>query len=102
MGQYLLGFAAQQQAAQAAPAMGLDTAQARALSLQAFLGASQLATSQQDVPAATLRAQVTSKGGTTEQAIVSMEQANIKQSIIQAAHAAAERARELGEQLGKE
>ena len=87
---------------QAALDLGLDTAQARALSLQTFLGASQLATSQQDVPAATLRAQVTSKGGTTERAILSMEQANIKQSIIQAAHAAAERARELGEQLGKE
>ncbi|MFL9709129.1 pyrroline-5-carboxylate reductase [Methylobacillus sp. Pita1] len=86
---------------QAALDLGFAPDQARALSLQTFLGASRLA-SQSDTPAAALRAQVTSKGGTTERAILSMEQANIKQAIIQAAHAAAERARELGEQLGKD
>ncbi|MCB5190318.1 pyrroline-5-carboxylate reductase [Methylobacillus arboreus] len=86
---------------QAALELGFDPEQARSLSLQTFLGASKLA-SQSDSPAATLRSQVTSKGGTTERAIQSMEQANIKQAIIQAAHAAAERARELGEQLGKD
>lgn len=87
---------------QAALDLGFDADQARTLSLQTFLGASQLAASQADIPAATLRAQVTSKGGTTERAILSMEQADIKPAIIQAAHAAAERARELGEQLGKD
>lgn len=86
---------------QAALDLGFAPDQAHALSLQTFLGASRLA-SQSDTPAAALRAQVTSKGGTTERAILSMEQANIKQAIIQAAHAAAERARELGEQLGKD
>lgn len=86
---------------QAALELGFDQEQARTLSLQTFLGASQLA-SQSASPAAELRAQVTSKGGTTASAIQSMEQASIKQAIIQAAHAAAARAHELGEQLAKD
>lgn len=45
---------------------------------------------------------MTSKGGTTERALLSLEQDGIKPAIIRAARAAAERARELGEQLGKD
>ncbi|MBL8505235.1 MAG: pyrroline-5-carboxylate reductase [Methylobacillus glycogenes] len=86
---------------QAGLELGLSAEQARTLSLQTFLGASQLA-SQVETPAATLRAQVTSKGGTTERALLSLEQDGIKPAIIRAARAAAERARELGEQLGKD
>ena len=57
---------------QAAIELGLSAAQARQLSLQTFAGASKLAISS-DEDAAVLRARVTSKGGTTEQAIQTME-----------------------------
>ena len=50
----------------------------------------------------TLRGQVTSKGGTTEQAILSMESAAVKAAIINAAKAAAQRSKELGDLLGKD
>ena len=51
---------------------------------------------------ATLRAKVTSKGGTTEAALAVMERAQIKAAIGKAARAANERAHELGEQLGRD
>ncbi len=57
---------------QAGIELGLTSAQARQLSLQTFSGASKLA-SLSDEDVAVLRARVTSKGGTTEQAIQTME-----------------------------
>jgi pyrroline-5-carboxylate reductase len=48
-----------------------------------------------------LRARVTSKNGTTERAILSMEAVNIKQHIVAAVHAAAVRSKEMGDELGK-
>ena len=44
---------------------------------------------------------MTSKGGTTERALATMEAAGVKAAIVRAAKAAAERAREMGEALGK-
>ena len=49
-----------------------------------------------------MRAQVTSKGGTTERAIASLEEAAVKTAIVTAVKAAAQRAKELGEILGDE
>ncbi len=86
---------------QAALELGLNEDQAKTLSLQTFIGASQLA-EQSHEPPATLRSQVTSKGGTTEQAILTMESAAVKSSIIKAAKAAAARSEELGDILGKD
>jgi pyrroline-5-carboxylate reductase len=86
---------------QAALELGLSPQQARDLSLQTFLGASQLAL-QSDANPAELRAQVTSKGGTTERALLSMETAGIKNAIVHALRAAAERSREMGDLLGKD
>ena len=86
---------------QAALELGLSLQQARDLSLQTFLGASQLALQSTEGPDV-LRAQVTSKGGTTERALLSMETAGIKNAIVQALHAAAERSREMGDVLGKD
>jgi len=86
---------------QAAIEMGLTEEQARLLSLQTFTGASQLAAQSVETPA-TLRSQVTSKGGTTESAIMALEAAAVKSAIIKAAKAAAARSIELGDQLGKE
>lgn len=85
---------------QAAQDLGFDSAQARQLSLETFLGASKLA-SQSDEDAATLRGRVTSKGGTTERAILTMETAAVKHHIVRAIGAANERARELGDEFGK-
>jgi pyrroline-5-carboxylate reductase len=86
---------------EAALALGLDAEQAKTLSLETFVGASLLAAQSLQDPA-TLRQQVTSKGGTTEQAIQAMQQAEVKQHIIKAIQAAAARSRELGEILGKD
>ena len=86
---------------QAALELGFDPEAARALTLQTFIGACQLAL-QNPVDPATLRAQVTSKGGTTEQAILTMETAQVKSAIIQAARAAAKKSAELGDMLGKD
>jgi pyrroline-5-carboxylate reductase len=86
---------------QAALELGLNEAQAKTLSLQTFTGTSKLAEQSTENPA-TLRSQVTSKGGTTEQAILSMESAAVKAAIINAAKAAAQRSKELGDLLGKD
>ena len=85
---------------EAAAELGFDPAQARTLSLETFLGAAKLARHSPE-DAATLRARVTSKGGTTERAIAAMEQAGLRQTIVQAARAACLRSRELGDELGK-
>ena len=86
---------------QAAQELGLSPEQARDLSLQTFLGASQLALQSTETPDV-LRAQVTSKGGTTERALLSMENSGIKAAIVQALRAAADRSREMGDLLGKD
>lgn len=85
---------------QAAQELGLNPAQARSLSLQTFLGASTLAASGKE-DAATLRARVTSPGGTTEQAIAVLQSKEVKSAIIGAAHAARQRSRELADEFGK-
>lgn len=86
---------------QAALELGLSEDQSRTLSLHTFLGASKLALQSTESPA-TLRTQVTSKGGTTERALLSMEESAVKSAIIQAAKAAANRSKELGDLLGKD
>ena len=57
---------------QAAQKLGFNADDARRLSLETFLGASKLAASSAD-DASVLRARVTSKNGTTERALLSME-----------------------------
>jgi pyrroline-5-carboxylate reductase len=83
----------------AAVGLGIKAEDARMLALQTFAGASLLAV-QSDEDIQTLRAQVTSKGGTTEQGILVLEAANIKSAIMNAAKAAAEKSLMLGDQLG--
>ena len=86
---------------QAARELGLDELQARQLVLDTFIGAAKLADSSQD-DVATLRAKVTSKNGTTERALLSLEANRVRQHIVAAAHAAAARSKELGDELGKD
>ena len=83
----------------AAMALGLDAEASKLLALETFYGASLLATQSKD-DIKTLRAQVTSKGGTTEQGILTLETANIKDIIRKAAKAAADKSVMLGDQLG--
>lgn len=83
---------------QAAIELGLNSQDARRLVLDTFLGAAKLADSDTE-DASVLRARVTSKNGTTERAILSMESNHIKQDIISAVHAAAIRSEEMGTEL---
>ena len=75
--------------------MGLDAEQARRLAQSTFAGAAALA-QQSPLPPAELRAQVTSKGGTTFAAISSLDDSAVKAAFVKALHAARDRAEELG------
>lgn len=85
---------------QAGKELGLPEQAARTLALETALGAARLAHESAETPA-TLRERVTSRNGTTERALLSMEANHVKQHIITAAKAAAARSREMGEELGK-
>ena len=86
---------------EAALTLGLDESQAKQLSIATFKGASLLADAS-TTPIATLREQVTSKGGTTEQGLLSLEQSQVKQAINLAAQKACARAKTLGIELGRD
>ena len=81
--------------------LGLNAEQAKQLSLATFKGASLLADAS-NTPINTLREQVTSKGGTTEQALLSLQDSQVKQAIVLAAQKACERAKSLGIELGRD
>ncbi|MDQ3260846.1 MAG: pyrroline-5-carboxylate reductase [Pseudomonadota bacterium] len=85
---------------QAARDLGLSADAARTLSMHTFSGAAKLALGSSDPPAI-LRAKVTSKGGTTERALLILEQTQVKQHIVDAVVQAAERARELADEFGQ-
>ena len=85
----------------AAKRLGLADGASRSLALWTFVGATKLAIERGEEPAA-LRAQVTSRGGTTERALQVLEAAGVKELFIDAVRAACERSRELGDALGKD
>lgn len=85
----------------AARAQGFTPDVAKKLAYQTFSGAVKLAQESAD-DIATLRAKVTSKGGTTERAINAFENSQLRATIIAAAAAAAARSRELGEEFGRD
>lgn len=85
---------------EAALSLGLDAAQAKQLSISTFKGASLLADTS-STPVASLRAQVTSKGGTTEQGLLSLAQSQVKEALTLATQKAFERAKTLGVELGQ-
>ena len=84
---------------QAGTEMGLSRAQAHQLAVGTFVGASALAKEATEPPEV-LRARVTSKGGTTHAALMSMEENGVKAVFIEAMHAARERARSMGDEFG--
>lgn len=85
---------------EAGVAMGLTRDCARELTLQTALGAALLAKNS-DVDVAELRRRVTSPNGTTEQAIKSFEQDNIRAVFQRAMDACAARAQTMADQLGQ-
>ena len=86
---------------QAARDLGFNAEDARQLSLATFRGSAQLAcTSNED--ASVLRARVTSKNGTTESALLSLDHNHVAQHIVQAVKKAELRSREMGDELGQQ
>ena len=85
---------------QAARELGLDESAARLLTLETFHGAALLAR-QGEEPPAVLRARVTSKGGTTERALRVLDERGVRERMIEAVKQAAQRSRELGDELGR-
>ena len=80
---------------EAGAAEGLPRETAATLAAQACLGAARMVLESGESPQ-TLRARVTSPGGTTQRAIETMESAGVKDALVQAIRAAAARSRELG------
>jgi pyrroline-5-carboxylate reductase len=75
--------------------VGLPRDTATALAVQTLLGSARLLAESGD-DAATLRANVTSPGGTTAAGLRELEQAGVRAAFLDAVTAAVERARELG------
>ncbi len=86
---------------EAARRLGLSDDQGRALALATFAGAAQLA-AQSEEPASVLRERVTSKGGTTAAALASFNAQGVKDAIVAGVLAADARAKEMGDELGKQ
>jgi pyrroline-5-carboxylate reductase len=79
--------------------LGLSAEQARRLAVGTFDGAAALA-AQSAEPPEVLRANVTSKGGTTHAAITTMDERGVMDAFVAALHAAGRRAKELGDEFG--
>jgi pyrroline-5-carboxylate reductase len=86
---------------EAARELGLPQGASRSLALWTFVGATKLAIERGEDPA-TLRAQVTSKGGTTEAAVAVLDETGVRQGFIEAVRAARDRSIEMGDALGKD
>ncbi len=84
----------------AAIAMGLSEENARLLTIETAVGASKMALLSSSDPA-TLRKQVTSPGGTTEQAINTFTQGKLDELVQNAMDAAKQRSEELSQSFGK-
>jgi pyrroline-5-carboxylate reductase len=85
----------------AALEFGFDADTARRISIDTFAGAARLA-AQSSESLATLRSRVTSKGGTTEAALLAFDAAGVAAGIAAGLKAADARGRELGAQMGKD
>ncbi len=79
--------------------LGLTADQATVLSIGTFTGAAQLATDAGE-PVSILRERVTSKGGTTHAALVSMQESGVSDAIVKAIEAACARSSALGKEFG--
>lgn len=80
---------------QEAERMGFDSQTARDLVQQAASGAAALVEANPDTPLGTLREQVTSKGGTTAEALRVFNERQLPETVAQAMQAAVSRAQEM-------
>lgn len=78
---------------------GLDKQKARLLVQQAMLGTAEMVCHNPTLELSELRAQVTSKGGTTAKAIESFQKDNLEQMVSRAMQAAIARAKEMSKQF---
>ncbi len=85
---------------EAAIELGLEPDSARELAIQTLFGSGRMARDS-DGDLARLRAEVTSKGGTTEAALHSFESANLRGIVAAALRAATDRSREMARAFGK-
>lgn len=85
--------------AQGAIDLGLEPSAARRLAIATLHGAGQLVQSG-DADLARMRAEVTSKGGTTEAAVKALDAADLRGIVARALEAATRRSRELAAQFG--
>lgn len=81
----------------AGQALGLDAATAAVLAQRTLAGAGRMAEGGEDIAA--LRANVTSKGGTTEAALAHLERHGLRALVADAVRAAAARGRQIGDAL---
>jgi pyrroline-5-carboxylate reductase len=86
--------------AEAGTALGLNADVARQLAAQTLAGAGQLVAAEQAPDLARMRAEVTSKGGTTEAALNAFATRGFGQLVAEAMAAADRRSRELAAQFG--
>jgi pyrroline-5-carboxylate reductase len=84
----------------AAVGLGLERDSARELAIQTLFGSGRMAR-ESDGDLQRLRAEVTSKGGTTEAALRSFDAANLRDIVAAALKAATDRAGELAQGFGK-
>jgi pyrroline-5-carboxylate reductase len=89
-----------EQLAQFAERSGIGKAEALKLATHTVLGSAKLAAESGEAPAE-LRVRVTSKGGTTEEALRVFEQEKLAERFTRALAAAAKRGGELGDELAK-
>ena len=89
-----------EQLALSGEALGLPADVSRKLALHTVLGAAKLAASSSESPAS-LRKNVTSRGGTTEAALKVFDEEKLAERFRRALEAASRRATELGRELGK-
>jgi pyrroline-5-carboxylate reductase len=79
--------------------LGMDRATSRTLVQQAMLGAAEMVCHNETLELSELRAQVTSKGGTTAKAIESFQAADLENVVANAMDAAIKRAQQMSEQF---
>lgn len=79
--------------------LGLSAEAAKQLTLQTALGASQMALDS-DIEISELRRNVTSPGGTTEQAVLTFQQEGLSDIVMDALEAARNQAQKLSQQFG--
>jgi len=86
---------------EAGESLGLSPETTRQLTIRTALGAATMADQSNEAPSV-LRERVTSKGGTTEQAILSFESSGFRQQVKNALQAAYDRSQTLANELGKD